>query len=271
MWRLAPTTMPRAKRHYLPGLIWHITHRCHKREFLFRFARDKRAWLHWILTAKKTYGLCILNYMITSNHVHLLILDRGDSDSQTIARSLHLAEARVAQEYNKRKDRSGAFWEDRYHATAVETGEHFINCLAYIDLNMVRAKVVSHPREWPFCGYYELQQPRQRHRNQLVNLLELSTLLGLTDLGSLRDLRAQCVARECRSGNLARDPKWTECVAVGSQKYVRGILDKLRGRAKGREIQGEDERFVLREAENAYLRVLGHENEDLRPKKGFLK
>ena len=26
--------MVRAKRHYLPGHVWHITHRCHKREFL---------------------------------------------------------------------------------------------------------------------------------------------------------------------------------------------------------------------------------------------
>ena len=32
--------MAKAKRHYLPGHIWHITHRCHKKEFLLRFARD---------------------------------------------------------------------------------------------------------------------------------------------------------------------------------------------------------------------------------------
>ena len=263
--------MARAKRHYLPGLIWHITQRCHNREFRLRFARDKRAWIHWILAAKKTYGLCILNYMITSNHIHLLILDHGGSDGQAIAKSLHLAEARVAQEYNKRKERSGAFWEDRYHATAIETGEHFINCLVYIDLNMVRAKVVNHPGEWPFCGYYELQQPRQRQRNQLVNLPELASLLGMDDPGRLRDLRAQWVAWECHAGELARDPKWTECVAVGSQKYVEGILDKLKGRAKGREIHGEGERFVLQEADVAYLRVFGGKNEDLRPKKALMK
>lgn len=263
--------MARAKRHYLPGLIWHITQRCHNREFRLRFARDKRAWIHWILAAKKTYGLCILNYMITSNHIHLLILDHGGSDGQAIAKSLHLAEARVAQEYNKRKERSGAFWEDRYHATAIETGEHFINCLVYIDLNMVRAKVVNHPGEWPFCGYYELQRPRQRQRNQLVDLRELSSLLGMNDLGYLKAARAQWVARECRRGNPRRDPKWTECVAVGSQKYVEGILEKLMGRAKGRKIQGEAERFVLQEADEAYLRTFGGKNEDLRPKKGLIK
>ncbi len=33
--------MPRANRHYIPGYIWHLTHRCHKKEFLLKFARDR--------------------------------------------------------------------------------------------------------------------------------------------------------------------------------------------------------------------------------------
>lgn len=45
--------MARAK-HYLPGHIWHITHRCHKQEFLFKFARDQKRMLGWLFQAKKT-------------------------------------------------------------------------------------------------------------------------------------------------------------------------------------------------------------------------
>ena len=30
--------MPRANRYFLPGHVWHITHRCHKKEFLLKFA-----------------------------------------------------------------------------------------------------------------------------------------------------------------------------------------------------------------------------------------
>ena len=33
--------MPRANRHFLSGHLWHITHRCHEREFLLKFARDR--------------------------------------------------------------------------------------------------------------------------------------------------------------------------------------------------------------------------------------
>ncbi len=74
--------MPRVNRYYLPGYVWHITHRCHKREFLLKFGRDRLRWLQWLWEAKKRFGVSILNYAVTSNHIHLIIRDdkgeRGD-------------------------------------------------------------------------------------------------------------------------------------------------------------------------------------------------
>ena len=75
----------------------------------------------------------VLNYMVTSNHIHLLVLDRGGME--VIPKSIQLVAGRIAQEYNERKRRREAFWEDRYHATAIENGKHLIQCLVYIDLN----------------------------------------------------------------------------------------------------------------------------------------
>jgi putative transposase len=49
--------------------------------------------------------------MVTSNHVHLLVKDIG---GDVIAQSMQLIAGRTAQEYNQRKNRHGAFWEDRY-------------------------------------------------------------------------------------------------------------------------------------------------------------
>jgi hypothetical protein len=40
--------MPRAHRHFSPGHVWRITHRCHQRKFLLKFARDRRRYLHWL-------------------------------------------------------------------------------------------------------------------------------------------------------------------------------------------------------------------------------
>jgi putative transposase len=107
--------MPRANRHYIPGYVWHITHRCHKRVFPLKFSRDRRRWLAWVFEAKKRFGLSVLNYTVTSNHIHLLVSD--NKDRHTIPKSIQLIAGRTGQEYNQRKRRKGAFWEDRYHAT----------------------------------------------------------------------------------------------------------------------------------------------------------
>ena len=129
--------MARAKRHYIPGQIWHITHRCHKREFLLKFSKDRRRWLQWLFEAKKRYGLTILNYTVTSNHIHLLAAD--DKGRDVVPDSIRLIAGRTGQEFNQRKARKGAYWEDRYHTTAVEDGDHLLKCIVYIDLDMVRA------------------------------------------------------------------------------------------------------------------------------------
>lgn len=63
--------MARANRCFLPGYVWHITHRCHQREFLFRLSQDRRGWLRWLYNARRRYGLRVLNYIVTSNHIHL--------------------------------------------------------------------------------------------------------------------------------------------------------------------------------------------------------
>jgi hypothetical protein len=53
----------------------------------------------------------------TSNHIHLLVKDTAPD---VISPSMQLIGGRTAQDYNRRKVRKGAFWEDRYHATAIE-------------------------------------------------------------------------------------------------------------------------------------------------------
>ena len=55
--------MARAKRHYIPYQIWHITQRCHKREFLLKFKQDRYRWIQWLFEAKRRFGLVVLNYV----------------------------------------------------------------------------------------------------------------------------------------------------------------------------------------------------------------
>ena len=250
--------MARANRHHIPGQVWHITHRCHDRRFLLTFARDRTRWIHWLFESKKRYGLRVLNYIVTSNHIHLLVLD-GDKD--VIPRSMQLTAGQTGKEYNRRKARKGAFWEDRYHATAVETESHLLRCLAYIDLNMVRANVVEHPSNWAFGGYSEIQNPPKRY--SLLDRESLMWACAVEDDEHLRRLHRQTIEEALSKNSRQREPEWTEAIAVGSKPFVQGIKKKLGLMAQGRKILETSGRFAFREPETAY-------NNDFGAKKALL-
>lgn len=249
--------MPRANRYFIPGYVWHITHRCHKKEFLLKFAKDRDRWRYWLYEARKRYGLCVLNYIITSNHIHLLVKDTGED---VIPKSMQLIAGRTAQEYNQRKQRKGAYWEDRYHATAVETGEHLAQCLVYIDLNMVRAGVVRHPGEWKQCGYNEIQHPLRRY--SVIDIDSLINLSGFNDVICFRQNHSQRVEEELKRERQEHKPDWSKSLAIGSERFIEDVKAQLGIKARGREIQTIDDKYTLREPAISYQ--IGHEMGALR-------
>jgi putative transposase len=235
--------MARANRYYTPGYVWHITHRWHKKEFLLKFARDRRRWLDWLFEAKKRFNLSILNYMVTSNHIHLLIYDNNGRD--VIPKSMQLIAARTGQEYNIRKQRKGAFWEDRYHATAIEKSSHLERCLVYIDLNMVRAGGVEHPKQWPFCGYNEIQDPPRRYR--IIDFDNLVRLLGFTKLYDFQLAHKKWNEASLQGGKPERESHWSESIASGRKSFIEEVKKSLGFKAKNRSITGSKGHYQLRE------------------------
>ena len=257
--------MPRASRYFLPGYIWHITHRCHKREFLLKFNRDKKRWISWLFEAKKRYDLNILNYMVTDNHIHLLLVDNGNRDC--IPRSIQLVAGRTGQEFNHRKKRKGAYWEDRYHATAVAKADYLAQCMDYIDMNMVRTGVVHHPSEWPFCGYYEIMSGKQRYR--LINNEKLAQVLGVASPDEVPTLRKRSINTILKRENLPRESKWTESIAVGSESFVETIKNKLGNRATSRIVHQDNENYQLHESVEPYSTIFSTKKDALSPNNGL--
>lgn len=242
--------MPRANRHHIPGCVWHITHRCHKREFLLKFERDRKRWLYWLFEAKKRYGLCVLNYIVTSNHIHLLVVDTKE---KIIPQSLQLIAGRTAQEFNTRKNRKGSFWEDRYHATAVDTASHLVKCMVYIDLNMVRAGAVSHPSEYRSSGYNEIQNPPKRYG--ILNRGMLLDYFSMHNGTRLREAHSNWITEELANNTLARNQDWSESIAIGSESFTTDIQKQLASRAQNRSIVSINDVTVLKEPEISYSTV----------------
>jgi putative transposase len=163
----------------------------------------------------------VLNYMITSNHVHLLLYAGKGTE---IEKGMQYLQGRMAQRYNKRTGREGAFWSGRYHATLIENGSHLSQCLFYIDYNMLRAGKVSHPSEWKHTGYHELIGARKRYR--IINRTKLLGRLGMSgETDSF--LKWYKKTTDAKSDEyMERKKYWTEALAVGSQAWIQ----KMKGR-----------------------------------------
>jgi putative transposase len=133
----------------------------------------------------------------------------------------------------------------------VQEDSHLVRCMVYIDLNMVRAGVVQHPSEWPFCGYNEIQDPPQRY--VLIDRERLIFLLGVGSPGRFSETYKGWVEEALgRDGNV-RDGKWSESIAVGTKSFVERIKEKLGFKAVGREAVPAGDAFELKETVVAYM------------------
>ncbi len=240
--------MPRSARILLPDHIYHLTHRCHNGSFFMRFDTTRKKYRIRLWRTARRFKIVMLNYCITSNHTHLLLLARRPIRIASFMRHL---EGEFAAEYNRRKGRRGAFWSERYHSTLIEDGIHLWNCMRYIDLNMVRAGVVQHPSDWRWCGYQEIMGLRQRRR--ILELSELLRLVGIRDPGVFAVWYRDELDRAIKSVSGGREPQWTESIAVGSETFVRRIAAQCKKRKKLEIVQGDGRAWYVRESEEGYL------------------
>jgi len=234
--------MPRANRCYLPDHVWHITHRCHKQEFLLGTKLDRQNWKRWLLEAKKRYGLTVLNYIATSNHIHLLVYSKGSTE---ISKSMQLIAGRTAQEFNFRNKRKGAFWEDRYHAVAIDTETYLFHCMVYIDLNMVRAAAVDHPSQWDVSGYNEIQDAEIDEP-----IIDIDQLAEFSNVATYEEFRKLHLAWHKKRDIINCD--WTQSIAVGSLEFVEDVKRKLGISMRYRKIKDYGGFVTLREVQTKY-------------------
>ena len=250
--------MPRANRYIVAGPAYHVTHRCHNRDFLLRFAKERDAYREMLRIQLGVHrDVQALTYCITSNHVHLLLVSRRSDES--ISAFMHDVEGQFAQAHNRRKKRSGAFWGDRFHATMIDSGEYLWRCMRYIDLNMVRAGVVSHPSEWPWTGYTEIAGVRKRYR--VVSMEALCERAQQADAQAVRSWYTDWIDSASSVEAMEREGKWTESIAVGRKEFVEAIGRNVEDRMKVEAVDDGVGGWLLREERGSYSHFSG-------PKKG---
>jgi len=202
--------MPRIARMILKGepAVYHVVSRTALDGFVLGGV-EKDYLLNLIKRLSSIYFAEVLGFCLMGSHFHLLVrmqpgeefdheeikrrfkLYYGDNPKRELqdgqipllrekwsSLSEYVKEIKqgFSRYYNRVHSRKGYFWSDRFKSVIVDNGETLINCLAYIDLNPVRAGMVKRPEEyrWNSLGYHV--QARNKGRF-------LSLDFGLTEFG----------------------------------------------------------------------------------------
>jgi hypothetical protein len=153
-----------------------------------------------------------------------------------------------ARFYNRRHHRRGYFWGDRFKSVIVENGETLINCLAYIDLNPLRAGLVDRPEQyrWNSLGYhiqtnnwdnflstdfglkeFNVKSEKERIRRYRRYVYEVGSL-NQPEKGSFRVIQGKVLEKERnRKFELSRSDRFkyrtryfTDSGIIGSKEFV---------------------------------------------------
>jgi putative transposase len=142
--------MARLPRLTIPGYPHHIIQRGNNRQAIFASAEDYRELLALIEEHARSCQVAVHGYVLMTNHLHLLATPETLEGIPVMMQSVG---RRYVRYFNRRQARTGTLWEGRYRSTLIQAERYLLACMAYIDLNPVRAGMVDTPAEYPWSSY----------------------------------------------------------------------------------------------------------------------
>ncbi len=143
--------MPRQPRFVLPGYPQHVIQRGNNRRPIFLDNKDYETFSEYLMDACDQYECRIHAYVWMTNHIHLLLTP---DTKEGISKAMQSLGRKYVQYFNRKYKRTGTLWEGRYKATIIDSENYLFACYRYIELNPVRANMVSHPREYYWSSYH---------------------------------------------------------------------------------------------------------------------
>ncbi len=142
--------MARLPRLTLAGYPHHIILRGNNRQAIFMDMADFHRMLALLQTHAIEQGVQVHAYVLMSNHLHLLLTPL---QNDSLPKMMQAVGRTYVLYFNKRHGRSGTLWEGRYRSALIQTERYFLACMAYIDLNPVRAGMVTQAADYPWSSH----------------------------------------------------------------------------------------------------------------------
>ena len=274
--------MPRSRRLLLhgEGVYYHLISRTVGQEFLLDTS-EKEHLMSLFSHFSSVYFVDLVGFTILDNHFHMLVKSQTANDYsieeidrrvkvitnnkklssikqlETVAKLENISEymksikETFSKWYNKKHDRKGYFWSDRFKSILLESGNAVMQCLAYIDLNAVRAKIVELPEKYRWCSIAARKNSAPISKNMSFGGLYRDADLSSSAKLKLyrRYLYACGVHKKCNKGSIPKELAeieenlgfeipanqlliskvryFTEGLAIGTEGFIKDIYSKF--------------------------------------------
>ncbi|MDX1388695.1 MAG: transposase [Acidobacteriota bacterium] len=140
--------MARVARVMIEGLPFHLTHRGNHKIDVFTCDQDRIVYLKILRRYAERFGMNVWAYCLMSNHVHLIAVGQT---KESISKALGNTQREHSRRKNEIQDVTGHLWANRFFSTALDD-VHLWAAVRYVELNPVRAGVVSEATEYPWSS-----------------------------------------------------------------------------------------------------------------------
>jgi putative transposase len=142
--------MARLPRLTLPDYPHHVIQRGNNRQPIFANVQHYQDLLHLLAENAQKFSVSIHAYVLMTNHFHVLATP---TTAEGLPQMMQAVGRRYVRHFNDSQSRSGTLWEGRYKSTLIQTERYLLACMAYIELNPVRAGLVDDPGSYPWSSF----------------------------------------------------------------------------------------------------------------------
>jgi putative transposase len=140
--------MARLARIVLPGWPHHVTQRGNHRQTVFFSDQDRLTFLDLLKHHFSLHKLSLLGYNLMGNHTHYAVIPPME---EALAKGVGRLHQDFARRQNLQCCRTGHLWQNRFFSCPVEE-DRIWDVLAYIELNPVRANLVTNAWDWEWSS-----------------------------------------------------------------------------------------------------------------------
>ena len=211
--------MPRFPRNQIQTSFLHILIQGIDKTYIFEKPEDIRYYIKNMNELLEDYNISIIAYCIMNNHAHILVKMQSIKELSNYMLKLN---TRYGLYFNKKYDRVGYVFRNRYKSEEIFSKKHLNNCIRYIYNNPVKAGICPRPQDYPFSDYREINEDIVEKDYNFIDVEEVKCDIIIKDY-----LRKNNISL----GDMKKDPEYLrELISILKNDYkisLRKIADEL--------------------------------------------